>query len=155
MMPRPINTGVHLVIAVVSRGTVTTITTAVTGSLWTYRAAVIGELVQVGTVKGRQHPARALGALIANTDGITAVARIRAAEALKIKRTSSRSIPVRLGATDARMGIINVFPDLQVATRTVTPRRSSRRTTMRYSQRRKLSISVLKSNTAKPAAATV
>ena len=154
MMPRPINTGVHLVIAVVSRGTVTTITTAVTGSFWTYRAAVIGDFVQVGTVKGRQHPARALGALIANTDGITAVARIRAAEALKIKRTSSRSIPVRLGATDARMGIINVFPDLQVATRTVTPRRSAR-TTMRYSQRRKLSISVLQLNTAKPAAATV
>ena len=149
------NVNVHPVIAVVSRGTVTPITTAVTGISGTNRAAVTGDLVTVSTRRGVQHPARALSALIAKPDGITAVARIRAAEAFKIKRTSSRSIPVRLGATDARMGIIIVFPDLQAATRTVTPRRSSRRTTMRYSQRRKLSISVLKSNTAKPAAATV
>ena len=116
---------VHPVIAVVSRVTVTPIGSAVTGIFGTHRAAVTGDLVTISTLVERQHPARALSALIANTDGIVARVRIRAAEAFKIKLTSSPGIPVRLGATDARMVIINVFPDLQVATRTVTPRRSS------------------------------
>jgi hypothetical protein len=113
---------VHPVIAVVSRVTVTPIGTAVTGFFGTYRAAVTGDLVTISTLVERQHPARALSALIANTDGIVARVRIRAAEAFKIKLTSSPGIPVRLGATIARIEMVNISPDLKVATRTVTPR---------------------------------
>ena len=113
---------VHPVIAVVSRVTVTPIGSAVTGIFGTHRAAVTGDLVTISTLVERQHPARALSALIANTDGIVARVRIRAAEAFKIKLTSSPGLQVRLGASLARIEMVNFYPDLKVATRTVTPR---------------------------------
>ena len=112
MMPRPKNAvNVHLVIAVVSRGTVTPITTAVTGTFGTYRAAVIGDLVTIGTVVGRHHPARALGALIARATGVKVHlggAIVLAAKVHIHERTILRDIPVRLGAADARTAMVHV-----------------------------------------------
>ena len=99
---------VHPVTAVVSQGTVTAIGTAVTGTFGTYRAAVTGDLVTIGSLVERQDLARALAALIAKATGVDIHLRatVLAAQVRIQTRGTSRSIPVRLGATVARTAMV-------------------------------------------------
>ena len=108
-MLRPRKTvNVHPVTAVVSQGIVTPIITAVAGIFGTLRAAVTGDLVTIGSLVERQDLARALNALIAKATGVNIHLRatVLAAHVRLHTRTTSRSIPVRLGAVVARTAMV-------------------------------------------------